>query len=224
MLVAVTRTAILYIVVIIAMRIMGKRQIGELEPSELVVAIMISELAAVPMQEPGMPLASGLVPIITLTALEIVISIVLLKNTRMRKLFCGVPSVLIENGRIVQKELKKNRMTVDELIEDLRLQNVLDLSTVQYAILETNGKISAVLYAEHRPMPAGAQGGVDRGLPVILINDGRTLSDNLHKLGLNDKWLDKTVKSKGASKTSDVFLLMLDEQGGVYYLPKEEAR
>ena len=224
MLVAITRTAILYLVVIIAMRLMGKRQIGELEPSELVVAIMISELAAVPMQEPGMAMASGLIPIITLASLEILISFALLKSARIRRLLCGVPSVLIENGKIVQRELKKNRMTVDELVEDLRLQNILDLSTVQYAILETNGKISAVLYAEHRPMPAGAQGGSDRGLPVILINDGRTLSNNLHKLGLNEKWLDKALNDKGASGASGVFLLSLDEQGGVYYLPKEEAK
>ncbi len=224
MLVAITRTAILYIVVITAMRIMGKRQIGELEPSELVVAIMISELAAVPMQEPGMPLVSGLVPIVTLISLEILISLLLLKSVRLRKLFCGTPSVLIENGRILQKELKKNRMTMDELIEDLRLQDILDLSTVQYAILETNGKLSAILYSEHRPMPAGKRGGADRGLPVVLINDGRTLSANLEKLGLDEKWLYSEVKGRGVSGPSEVFLLMRDEQGGVYYLPKEKAR
>lgn len=221
MLVAVIRTIVLYLAVIAALRVMGKRQIGELEPSELVVAIMISELAAVPMQEAGLPLASGLVPMIVLIALEVFMSGALLKSIRLRRLVCGVPSILIENGKILQHELKKNRLTVDELIEDLRLQNVLDISTVQYAILETNGKLSAVLYNEFRPMSSGAQGGADRGLPVAVVSDGRTLGANLKKLGLSPGWVDETVRARGAAGVSEVFLLMVDEQGGIYYLPKE---
>ena len=224
MLVAITRTAILYAVVIVAMRFMGKRQIGELEPTELVVAIMISELAAVPMQDPGMSLASGLIPILTLACLEIMVSFILLKSVRMRKLLCGAPCLLIHDGKIIEKELKKNRLTLDELIEDLRLQNILDFGKVQYAVLETNGKISTVLYSEHRPMSTGASGEADRGLPVTLINDGRTMSDNLKMLGLDESWLNKTLKDQGASAASDVFLLTRDEQGGIYYLPKEDTR
>ncbi len=223
MLIAITRTAFLYLTVIAAIRLMGKRQIGELEPSELVVAIMISELAAVPMQEAGVPLVAGIVPILTLIGLEIIMSGALLKSVRLRRLVCGVPSILVDKGVILQNELKKNRLTVDELIEELRLQDVLDISTVQYAILETNGKLSVVLYAAERPATAGQNAPPDSGLPVILINDGRTLTDNLLLRGLNEGWIERQLRERGVTRVEDVFLLMVDERSQIYFLPKDAS-
>jgi uncharacterized membrane protein YcaP (DUF421 family) len=151
MAVALLRTVILYIVIIIAVRLMGKRQIGELEPSELVVTILMSELAAAPMQDLGTPLLYGVIPIVTLMCLTLFMSAGMLKSLKFRSLMCGRPSILMENGRILQKELRKNRFTADELVEELRGQNITDLSTVQYAILETNGKLSTILYPEDQP-------------------------------------------------------------------------
>ena len=224
MIVSVVRCAFLYLLVITAMRIMGKRQIGELEPSELVVAIMISELAAVPMQEPGMPILMGIAPILTLVALEILMSVLQLKSVRIRKFVCGVPSILVERGNILQKELRRNRFTIDELTETLREQGVVDIATVQYAILESNGKLSVLLHPEHRPMPAGPQNTPDPGLPSIVISDGHILANNLERLNLPKSWLDKTLRERGAKSPGEVFLLMADEAGGIYYLPKEQYR
>ena len=140
----ILRTFILYAAVIIAVRIMGKRQIGELEPSELVVTILISELAAVPMQDPGIPIISGILPIIILVIIEVIISVITLKNSRTRKFFFGSSVIVIENGKVNFKELKKARVNLDEINEELRQKDVFDITQVKYAILESNGKLSVM--------------------------------------------------------------------------------
>jgi uncharacterized membrane protein YcaP (DUF421 family) len=221
--VAFIRTIVLYALVIVAMRVMGKRQIGELEPSELAVTILMSELAAIPMQDLGTPLLFGIVPILTLLGLSVFMSTAGLKSLRFRALMCGKPSLLMENGRILQKELRRNRLTTDELIEALRGQNITDLATVQYAILETKGTLSAILYPEFQPATkkdVNVQ-ETSKGLPIILVNDGRLLDHNRQILGLPRSWLDNALKQQGIAAVKDVFLLVVDAGGRVYCLAKE---
>ena len=221
--VAFVRTIILYVVLIIAIRLMGKRQIGELAPSELVVAVLMSELAAVPMQDLGTPLLYGVIPIFTLLCLTLFMSTGMMKSLRFRVLMCGKPSILMSNGKILQNELRKNRVSTDELIEELRGQNVTDLSTVQYAILETNGKLSVILYPEFQPSTRKDAGVNEqsKGLPVILINDGATLEENRQVVGVESAWVEERLRQHGIDNAKKVFLMVVDECQNVYCLPKE---
>ena len=146
MAIAFTRTVILYALIIVGIRLMGKKQVGELEPTELVFAMLISDLAAVPMQDFGIPLLFGVIPIVILLAITMALSVLSLKSIRFRNLICGRPSVIMEHGSILQAALAKNRFTVDELLEELRLQGITDLSTVKYAILANSGRVSVILY------------------------------------------------------------------------------
>ena len=154
MVIGVIRTVILYLLIIAGVRLMGKRQVGELEPSELVLDLLIADLAAVPMQDFGIPLLSGILPIFTLLCVTMMLSVLTMKSIRFRAIICGRPSIIIENGQINQREMRKNRFTVDELNEELRGQGVTDFSTVKYAILETNGRVSVCLLYTSTSMTA----------------------------------------------------------------------
>ena len=158
MIIAVIRTIILYLLIIIGIRLMGKRQIGELEPSELVLSLIIADLAAVPMQDFRIPLIMGVIPILTLLCLSAILSVLTVKSIRFRALLCSRPSVVIQNGKVLSKEMEKNRFTVDELMEELRMAGITDLSKVKYAVLETNGRISVLPYAEDQPVTARDMG------------------------------------------------------------------
>ncbi|WP_297214064.1 DUF421 domain-containing protein [uncultured Flavonifractor sp.] len=223
MVIAFLRTIILYAFIIVGIRLMGKRQVGELEPSELVLALLIADLAAVPMQDFGIPLLTGLIPILTLLCLTMALSVLTMKSVRFRAVLCGRPSVIVENGKLRQGEMKKNRFTLDELMEELRMKGITDLSTVKYAILETNGQISVLPYAAQQPATAGQLGvcGGEPGLPTVLINDGRVMERALHSRGFNRAWLEKQLKQHQVSRTQDVFLLMVDEENKVFLVKKE---
>ena len=186
MAIAFARTVVLYLLLIAGIRLMGKRQVGELEPTELVLAMLLSDLAAVPMQDFGLPLLYGIVPIITLLCLTMLLSVATMRSVRLRTLLCGKPSIVVQDGKLRQREMRKVRMTVDELIEELRLQGVTDLNSVKYAILETSGQVSVLLYQDRQPATPKQLGlSVQTGrLPVVVINDGRVLSQNLTALGL----------------------------------------
>ena len=226
MIIAFLRTIILYLLIIAGIRLMGKRQVGELEPSELVLALIIADLAAVPMQDFGIPLLSGIIPILTLLCITMIISVLTMRSVRFRAIICGRPSIIVEDGKILQKEMKRNRFTVDELMEELRMKGVTDISTVKYAILETNGQISVLTRAEERPVTARQMElhPKEGGLPVVIINDGRVLTRNLHSRGLDDTWLDRQLKAHHVRRSSDVFLLTVDEQNQVYLAEKEGKR
>lgn len=217
------RTLILYVVILISMRVMGKRQLGELETSELVVAVLISDLAANPLQDTGIPLLYGIIPTITLVCCEILISGAVVKSVRFRSIICGNPSIIINNGKIVQSEMKKNRYTIDELSEELRGKSITDISTVKYAILETDGSLSVLQYASHTPITAEQMkiAADDPGYPVMVINNGRILSKNLKLMGLNEKWLEKQLKARRISSPKDIFLMTVNHAGQVYITPKE---
>ena len=220
------RTVILYFVLMLGMRLMGKRQIGELEPSELVLTLLISDLASVPMQDFGLPLLNGLLPIVTLLSLSMLMSYCNLKSIRFRSLLCGRPTIIIRDGKLMQRAMTANRLTVDELFEQLRGQGISDLSTVQYAILETSGKLSILPYAKDTPLtPASA--GLDVpdnvSLPLLIINDGRILRHNLMDSGHDERWLNKQLQMRSLSSPRQVFLLTVDNSETVVCVPKEAS-
>ena len=218
------RTIILYILIIAGVRLMGKRQVGELEPSELVLSLIIADLASVPMQDYGIPLLSGVVPILALLAVTMILSVLTMKSVTFRALLCGRPSVVIRNGAVDQREMAKNRLTVDELLEELRIKGYTDLSQIKYAILETNGQLSVLPYANQKP-PTARELKVsveEAGLPRVVVSDGKLLEPNLKVLGHDRPWLEKQLKQKGCRDLSQVFLLLVDEGGAVYFARKEE--
>lgn len=218
------RTVILYFFIVIGIRLMGKRQVGELEPSELVVSLIIADLASVPMQDYGIPLLTGLIPIFVLLSLTMLLSVLTMKNIRLRTLLCGTPSIIIRSGKIDYLEMRRNRLTVDELLEDLRAKGVTDPSQVNYAVLETNGQLSVLPFASQKP-PTASQFGIhaqEQELPKILISDGRLLEENLTQLGYDDTWLQKQLKEKHCTSASSVLLLLADSTGVIYFSPKED--
>lgn len=217
------RTIILYLIIIIGIRLMGKRQVGELEPSELVMSLIIADLAAVPMQDYGIPLLTGIIPILALLSLTMMLSVLTMQSLRFRTLMCGRPSIIIRKGQLEIKEMRRNRLTVDELLEDLRCKGYSDPSQIYYAVLETNGQLSVLPKTAVKP-PVNQQLGhtvPDSELPVVLISDGRVLDNNLHTLGHDRVWLDKQLKG---ALPSSLFLLLADSSGVVYQARKEELR
>ena len=223
MLLSYLRTVILYLVLIAGVRLMGKRQVGQMEPAEFVVTMLVANLAAVPMQDQGIPLFSGLVPILTVLGVELVLSVLSVVSIGFRRLLCGKPVILIQSGRILQENLRRTRITPDELTGHLRLKDVLELNTVQYAILETNGDLSVFLYPNHRPATA-QEAGVetrDQSLPVTVIEDGKLLRRNLPYAQKNRSWVDKVLRQNKAS-VKNTFLLTVDGNGQTVFIPKEE--
>ena len=226
MVIAFLRTIILYAFIIAGIRLMGKRQVGELEPSELVLALLIADLAAVSMQDFGIPLLTGLIPILTLLCITMALSVLTMKSIKFRAVLCGRPSIIVENGKLRQGEMKRNRFTLDELMEELRMKGVTDLSTVKYAILETNGQLSVLPFAAQKP-PTTQDLDLhlpEPGLPVVMINDGRVITRNLHSRGLDEVWLDKQLQQHHVKRTQDVFLLTVDETNKVCVIEKEAVR
>ena len=225
MILSYMRTIILYTALILAMRLLGKRQIGQMEPSEFVVAMLVADLASIPMQNNAIPLVNGLVPILTVMGLELILSHLSLKSIRLRKLLCGKPVILIDNGKIIQENLRRTQVTLDELSGHLREKDVLDIQTVQYAILETNGNLSVFPYPSEQPATARDAGvkAATQYLPITLISDGRLLADNLKKAKKDGAWLHKVLRERNAT-LDGTWLLTVDDGEHVYYIPKEERR
>ena len=225
MVITFLRTVILYVLIIAGIRLLGKRQIGELEPTELVLALLIADLAAVPMQDLGIPLLAGIVPILTLLCLTTILSILNLRSPSFRALLCGRPSIVIQNGKIDQHELRRNRLTLDELTEELRLQGITDLESVKYAVLETNGQLSVLLRASEQPVTPKTLGRSveEPGLPLPIVRDGVVLTENLKIRGLSDQWLREVLAQRSLTCPEQVFLLTVDELGHIYCAPKEDT-
>ena len=220
------RVIILYALIVAAMRVMGKRQLGELEPTELVMAMIISDLAAVPMQDMGIPLLTGIIPIITLVCLSLILSEASVMSIRFRRLMSGSSSIIIDRGQINQHEMRRNRLTVDELLESLRLQGILDISTVKYAVLESNGQLSVIPYPSESPVtPSMLNIQADGGdIPVIIVNCGHILDSNLSSAGRDRNWLEKQLKERRIKSVDDIYLLTVDEGGRVYVQLRREGR
>ena len=216
------RTVFLYAVMILVIRILGKRQIGQMEPSEFVVTMMVANLATIPMENPEIPLPSGLVPIATILGAELLMTQLNLKSSRLRKILCGKPVILIENGNILQNNLRKSRITLDELTGHLREKDVLDIRAVQYAILETNGNLSVFPYPKEMPASARDAGIRVRQqcLPITVISDGEVLNQNLALLKKDMAWVDKILQQHDADIPS-TYLLTADKQNHIHFIRKE---
>ena len=224
MILSYMRTLLLYLILLAVIRLMGKRQIGQMEPSEFVVTMLAANLAAIPMEEVGIPLYAGLVPMLTVLGAELVLSGLSMQNIRLRRLLCGKPVILIENGRILRDNLLRTRVTLDELTGHLREKDVLDLNSVQYAILETNGNLSVFLYPAEAPASAKEAGVAvkPRYLPVTVIEDGVLLHENLLKTGKDRAWVRRVLGEHRAS-LAGTWLLMVDQGGHVVWLGKEPS-
>ena len=224
---AFARTILLYGFLIVGIRAMGKRQIGELEPVELVLMLLVSDLAAVPMQDFGIPLLNGALPIVTLLSLSMLLSFFSMRSVRFHRLICGNPTTLIQDGVIRQDAMRRNRFTLDELIDELRALGVTDLKTVKYAVLETNGQLSVLLFPDEAPATPRQLGRPvkdDVFLPVVLVNDGRVMKNALRDRALNEAWLNKTLRAHGFRSAREVLLLTVDDAGKVVCVGKEGAR
>lgn len=215
MILAYIRTIVLYFLLILSVRLMGKRQVGQLETSEFVVALLIADLAAVPMQDSSIPLLSGVVPLLTVLGLELTVSTLVLKSMTFRKFFCGRPVILIDNGTVIQENLRRTRVTLEELLSHLRQKDILDLTTVRYAILETDGNLSVFPYPpEENSVPKVS-------LPITLINDGRLSRQALKEAGKDMIWLRDTL-GRHRARQDTTLLLTVDEEEHVVWIGKEE--
>ena len=209
MLIPFVRTLILYIFVIAAIRMMGKRQVGEMQPTELVITILVSAVASVPMQNLDIPLSYGVVPILTLISAEIFVSFIALKIPRFREILTGKPVIIIVDGVIDQKALKATRLSIEELQEDLRLKDVFDLASVRLARLETNGQLSVLLNAENQPVY------------YTVIADGYINRDIFDILGIDMNWVESEIKKNGISSIKDVFLMLCSTEKKAVIIKKE---
>ena len=226
MAIIIIRTLIIYAALLAAMRLLGKRQLGEMELSEFVVAALIADLAAHPLQDLGIPMINGLVPILTLFCCEVAISRAALKSAKLRALLYGKPSMLIKKGVIDQREMAKNSFTTDELMQELRNQGCLDISRVEYAVLETDGRLNVMLYPLEQPATAGQMNVQcqDGGYPVIVISDGHVIEENLTRMGLERKWLDRELKKRGVSGAEKVFLMTVNSKKEIYLAESEASK
>lgn len=216
------RTVILYIFVVLGLRLMGKRQIGDMQPGELVITLLISEIAAIPLQDVNQPIASGIIAIFMLVVLEILLSVFAMKSFFIRKALSGRSAVVIKNGEIDQSAMRRVRMTVIDLIELLRGQDVFDISTVAYAVLEVNGNLSVLLKSEHRGATAGDIGAKQKpdGLPLPVISDGRIVDESLRSLQIDRKRIYAILASSGISPR-DIFMMTLDRFGNTNIVVKK---
>ena len=215
-------TIIIYIMVVAALRFMGKRQLGQLQPSELVITMMISELASIPLENTGTPLISGIIPILTLIIAEATFSFLTLKSKKIRKLIAGSPTILIEKGRVLEKEMERLRLNIDDLMEELRTNGYSNILDVEYAIIETNGTLSIIPKSNKRPVtPDDINLGTDyEGLPFLLVSDGEINKMALKSAHVDTKWLREKLKEFDINSVKDVFIASLDTSGNLFVQKK----
>ncbi len=222
MLITFFRSILIYIFVLVVMRLMGKREIGQLQPFELAIAIMIADLASIPMTDPGIPISNGIISILGLLVMHLIISIINMKSMKAREIICGRPTILIYRGKIDEKALKKERFTINELEERLRGNNVTSLGDVEYAILETSGQVTVIQKPEKRNTIPEDFNIVPEyeGIPYDLVIDGKIMYDNLKALGKNREWLKKQVE-KFKIKPEDALVVTYDGKGQIFCQKKE---
>ncbi len=224
MFIVLFRTIILYLLVVISMRLMGKKQIGEMEPFELAVAIMISELASLPMQDTRISIIHGIIPIITLLTLQSLLALLQLKSEKIRLFFSGKPTILIDKGKLDLKKLKDEKFNINDLMEELRMQGYYNLSDVEYAILETSGQLSVVPKTELTPVTKTdlkIKSSQDV-LPITLIMDGKINFKNLIIAKKDEAWLKQMMKKNSIVSTKNILIALLDSKGKFYYQLKEK--
>ncbi len=217
------RSIILYIIVLIVMRFMGKREIGQMQPFELAISIMIADLASIPMTETGVPIFNGIIPILGLLVMHLIISVINIKSLKAREIICGKPTILIYRGKINEKALRKERFTITELQERLRSNNVVNLGDVEYAILETSGEVTVIQKPEKRntiPEDFNIQPDYE-GIPYDLVVDGKVMEKNLKEIGKNYTWLKNQVE-KFKMKPEEALVVTIDGKGQIFCQKKGE--
>lgn len=226
MVLVILRTLILFAAVFLVLRIMGKREIGQLQPYELVIIIMISELAAVPMEDIDIPIMRGLIPIFILFAMQVSLAFVSMKSERARGVICGKPSILIANSRIDETEMVRQRYNINDLLEQLRSKNAPNIADVEFAVLETSGQLSVILKSQKRPAEPGDFNLSTKyeGLPTTLIIDGHIIHENLKKIGLTVEWIRGELGNLGILSPADVLFASIDTEGKLYCQIKDAAR
>lgn len=211
MLIITIRTVLLYLLIVFALRLMGKKQLGELQPSELVTTIMISNIATLALEDAATPMLLGMVPILMIVSLDVIMSGITLKSTKVRKMISGSTKVIISNGEIDQQEMKNLRYTIDDLTEAMREQGIFDISQVQYALVETNGKINFL----QKENPA-------KNPPEIIIRDGKINTDGLSRVNLGEGWV-RAILKENKTEESNVFLMSADSDGQYQIVEKQEG-
>ena len=214
----IVKTVIIFFVIVFALRIMGKKQSGQLQPYEFVITLMIAEVASTPMDGPGTPTFYGLVPALTLLLLYFLCTFISLKSVRMRRILCGKPSILIHNGKVLKGELHKMNYGLSELMEQLRLYGNTRISSIHYAILETNGQLSILPYAANSPVTPSDMGieATEENLCTAVVLDGVFNPLGINQLGLSEKYVQSLITGLGFSKTSEVFVCTLSDSGEVF--------
>ena len=222
MLITFFRSILIYIFVLIVMRLMGKREIGQLQPFELAIAIMIADLASIPMTDSGIPITNGIISILGLLLMHLVISFLNVKSIKAREIICGKPTILIYRGKIDEKSLKKERFTINELEERFRGNNIYNLGDVEYAILETSGQVTVIQKPEKRnTIPEDFNIIPDyEGIPYDLVVDGKIMEKNLQAIGKNYQWLKKQVE-KFNMKPEEALIVTYDAKGQIFCQKKE---
>lgn len=224
MIISAIRTLLLYVLIIFAIRMMGKRQISELQTSELVVTLLISNIASIPMQDTDQSMLSGIIPILVLLVCEIVISFFMLKKASFRRIICGKPIVVINDGKIDQKEMRILRMSTEDLYEQLRQKDVFNIEDVAFAIMETNGNLSVLKKPENETVTAKQMGikTTDKGLQTVIISDGEVAHSSLEFCGLDEEWL-YSVLNRENTKINEIFIMTADKRK-TYQIIKKEGR
>lgn len=219
------KTAIMYLVVVASMRLMGKRMIGELQPFEFAIAVMISELAAFPLSGNDGDIWNGIIAIGILVVCQFLLSVLSVKSIIARTLICGRPRIVIKNGKLLEHNMKKELYTINDLLEQLRILNIQNISDVEYGILETNGQLSVVLKSQKRavtPEDLGIETKYE-GISLDLIIDGEVIEHNLKLAKLDRNWLVNKLKEDGWDNPKDIFYAFLDSQGNFCFQPKQKA-
>jgi uncharacterized membrane protein YcaP (DUF421 family) len=226
MFVVMFRTLILFVLVVLSMRIMGKRQIGQLQPYELAVLIMVSALAAVPMEDIGIPIFNSIIPIILLTSFQVLVSYAAQRSERVRAVICGRPSILIKNGKINEAELRELHLNINDLLEQLRICGYPNIADVEFAIFETNGEITVIPKSQCRPLqPRDLNLPTNyEGLPHPLVVDGNINYENLGKVKLDELWLKDRLRQFGITDVREVLFASLDPEGRLYCQLKEHKK
>ena len=220
MLITFVRAIVLYIIVLIVMRLMGKREIGQLQPFELAISIMIADLASLPMTETGVPISNGIIPILGLLVMHLVISMLNMKSTKIREIICGKPSILIFRGKIDEEVLKRERFTINELEERLRDNNIFNIGDVEYAVLETSGQVTVIPKPNKRPTTPEDFNMEPKyeGIPYDLVVDGKVMYKNLEKIGKNYVWLQKQTEKFGI-KPEEALIVTIDGDNQFFCQP-----
>lgn len=219
------RSIIIYVIVLVVMRLMGKREIGQMQPFELAISIMIADLATIPMADIGIPISNGIIPILGLLVMHLIISVINLKSSKIRELICGKPTILIYRGKIDEEKMKKERLTLNELEEKLRSNNVMNLGDVEYAVLETSGDISVIQKPNKRnTTPEDFNIMPDyEGIPYNLVIDGKVMNDNLKRIGKNYEWLRKQTK-KFNIMPEEALIVTINGKGDIFCQKKETRK